>query len=149
LPEAIFLGFLTGEELSRTYASADIFVFPSTTESFGNVVLEASASGLPCVIAAEGGVMDLIQDGESGFIARPNDAFDFARKMEILIANQMLRDSFSATGLKLASSKKWNEVNKNLFRSYEELLSKNKCNIDDWQPAVLAATYKQGHFENS
>ena len=52
LPDAILAGFKSGEELSRAYASADIFVFPSTTESFGNVVLEAQASGLPCVVAS-------------------------------------------------------------------------------------------------
>ncbi len=63
LPEAVQAGFLRGHDLSRAYASADIFVFPSTTESFGNVVLEAAASGLPCVVPSEGGVMELVLDG--------------------------------------------------------------------------------------
>src|SRR5439155_3460569 len=55
LPDAVFLGYLTGESLASAYASADIFVFPSTTDTFGNVVIEAQASGLPVIVSDLGG----------------------------------------------------------------------------------------------
>jgi phosphatidylinositol alpha 1,6-mannosyltransferase len=127
LPDAILAGFKNGEELSRAYASADIFVFPSTTESFGNVVLEAEASGLPCVVASEGGVMDLVQNGETGFLAKPKDAADLASKMEILLTNEILRNSLSLKAREHAASKSWREVNRVLFRGYEELIANGKA----------------------
>jgi phosphatidylinositol alpha 1,6-mannosyltransferase len=122
LPEAIMAGFMKGEDLSRAYASADIFVFPSTTESFGNVVLEAQASGLPSVVAAEGGVMELVTDGETGFLSKPQDALDLASKMELLLTNEILRHSLSIKAQEYASLKSWKEVNRALFRGYEELI---------------------------
>jgi glycosyltransferase involved in cell wall biosynthesis len=125
LPDAIFAGFLRGQELSRAYASADIFAFPSTTESFGNVVLEAAASGLPCVVPTEGGVMDLVHDGVTGYLAKPQDPEDFASRMESLLTNEWLRNSFSVRAIDYASKRKWHEVNKTLFNGYEELLRKS------------------------
>ncbi|HTP67137.1 MAG TPA: glycosyltransferase [Geobacteraceae bacterium] len=67
---AVFAGFLGGEELSRGYASADLFVFPSATDTFGNVVLEAQASGLPVIVSDEGGPKELMKDGETGIVVR-------------------------------------------------------------------------------
>jgi phosphatidylinositol alpha 1,6-mannosyltransferase len=127
LPDAILAGFKSGEDLSRAYASADLFVFPSTTESFGNVVLEAQASGLPCIVASEGGVMDLVRDGETGFQTKPKDAFDLASKMEILLTNEILRNSLSLRAREYASEKSWREVNRALFRGYEELIADSKA----------------------
>ena len=60
LPDALFTGYLRGEELADAYASADFFVFPSTTDTFGNVVLEAQASGLPVIVSDVGGPRDLV-----------------------------------------------------------------------------------------
>ena len=78
LPHAIFTGFLNGEELAAAYASSDIFVFPSDSESFGNVTLEAMASGLPCVCADATGSRSLVVAGETGFLAPADDAAAFA-----------------------------------------------------------------------
>jgi len=74
----VFTGCLQGEELAAAYASSDVFVFPSTTETFGNVVLEAMAAGLPVVAAAAGGVKNLVVDGCNGFVCRPRNAADLA-----------------------------------------------------------------------
>ena len=65
-----FTGFLGGEELSAGYASADLFVFPSATDTFGNVVLEAQASGLPVIVSDEGGPKELMMDGETGIVVQ-------------------------------------------------------------------------------
>lgn len=66
---ATFLGWLAGDELARAYASADAFLFPSRTDTFGQVILEAQASGLPVVAVPEGGPASLIVSGESGLLA--------------------------------------------------------------------------------
>ena len=67
---ALFTGFLSGEELHTAYASSDVFVFPSTTDTFGNVVLEAQASGLPVIVSDEGGPKELIADGRTGMVVK-------------------------------------------------------------------------------
>jgi len=66
----LFTGYLAGENLQRGYASADLFVFPSATDTFGNVVLEAQASGLPVIVSDEGGPRELMIDGETGMVFR-------------------------------------------------------------------------------
>ena len=72
----LFTGFLSGEELARGYASADLFVFPSATDTFGNVVLEAQASGLPVIVSDQGGPKELMTDGETGVIVRAGSRDD-------------------------------------------------------------------------
>jgi glycosyltransferase involved in cell wall biosynthesis len=76
---AIFTGYLEGEQLQTAYASADLFVFPSATDTFGNVVLEAQASGLPVVVSDEGGPRELMQDGHTGRIFQAGNKDEFAR----------------------------------------------------------------------
>ncbi len=73
LPEAFFTGYLRGNELAAAYASADIFVFPSTTDTFGNVILEAQACGLPVVVSDSGGPKELVQDKGNGLITKSHD----------------------------------------------------------------------------
>ncbi|MBF0558021.1 MAG: glycosyltransferase [Nitrospirae bacterium] len=70
----LFTGFLTGEELHTAYASADVFVFPSTTDTFGNVVLEAQASGLPVIVSDEGGPKELIVNGRTGKVVKADSS---------------------------------------------------------------------------
>lgn len=125
-PDAILAGHLQGDQLSRAYASADIFVFPSTTESFGNVVLEAAASGLPIIGASEGGVGDLIRDGENGFLTIPCNPEDFALKMEMLLTNESSRNAMAAGALEFAAQKNWSRINQRLFKNYEMLIEKRK-----------------------
>ncbi len=122
-PDIFIEGHLEGEALSRAYASADLFVFPSTTESFGNVIQEAAASGLPSIGAAEGGVKDLIRDGETGLLARPRDAEDFAMKMEEVILNKSLRNSLAAEALETAFHKSWDNINRGLIDDYNEVIA--------------------------
>jgi glycosyltransferase involved in cell wall biosynthesis len=70
--EATFLGWVEGDALASTYASADLFVFPSTTDTFGQVILEAQASGLPVLAVRAGGPAELIEDGRTGCLVSPN-----------------------------------------------------------------------------
>jgi glycosyltransferase involved in cell wall biosynthesis len=91
LPDAVFLGYLTGEPLAKAYASADVFVFPSTTDTFGNVVIEAQASGLPVIVSDLGGPKELVEEGVSGFITKAHDADDFARAIGKLASDAKMR----------------------------------------------------------
>src|SRR5437660_445053 len=92
LPEALFTGYLTGKELAVAYASADIFVFPSTTDTFGNVIIEAQASGVPVIVSDSGGPKELVEDNENGLITKSHDVEDFVRDVRTLIADPALRE---------------------------------------------------------
>jgi glycosyltransferase involved in cell wall biosynthesis len=91
LPDAVFLGYLTGKPLATAYASADIFVFPSTTDTFGNVIIEAQASGLPVIVSDLGGPKELVEDGVNGLVTKARDVKDVARAIARLVDDQNMR----------------------------------------------------------
>lgn len=128
LPEAHLTGIQRGHELAQWYASSDIFVFPSTTETFGNVILEAYASGLPVIGVDKGGSMDLIQDQQTGFIAKSNTPTDIAQRVQILIENINLRIAMREQALAYAKNFSWEAINGALILSYQKLLSDFSCN---------------------
>lgn len=125
LPEAYFAGHQSGESLSRWYASADVFIFPSTTETLGNVVLEALASGVPAVVVDRGGPQDLISSGENGFIARANDIASIADAVEPLLRDEALRRRMGAAARLSADSRDWEEINGGLIESYARVVAAN------------------------
>ncbi|RNC70425.1 MAG: glycosyltransferase [Desulfuromonadales bacterium] len=86
----LFTGYLEGEALQACYASADLFVFPSTTDTFGNVVLEAQASGLPVIVSDEGGPQELMISGETGLIVRDIDRDGLAGAMLTMLRDPEL-----------------------------------------------------------
>lgn len=128
LPNAFFSGYLQGIELARWYASADLFVFPSTTETFGNVVLEAFASGLTVVAVDQGGVTDLISHGINGLLAKPRSPADFAHNIEILIKNEPYRQQLAKRAIETAHGFDWKVVNNNLIDNYYDIL-KNRISL--------------------
>ncbi|OQX14183.1 MAG: glycosyl transferase family 1 [Desulfobulbaceae bacterium A2] len=85
-----FTGYLHGEDLARAYASADIFVFPSTTDTFGNVVLEAQASGLPVIVSDQGGPRELMLPGTTGLVTRADDPDDLGQAMRTFSRDRQL-----------------------------------------------------------
>lgn len=91
LPDAVFTGFLDGAELATAYASSDVFVFPSETETFGNVTLEAMASGLPSVCADATGSRSLVQNGQTGYLVTPRRPLEFADAIAHLARDGDLR----------------------------------------------------------
>lgn len=110
LGDAIFTGYLGGEELARAYASADMFVFPSTTDTFGNVILEAQASGIPVVVSDVGGPRDLVGHGVDGMITRGLDADDLAAAIKMLAADDGLRRRMGAAGRSRVEGRDWSEA---------------------------------------
>jgi glycosyltransferase involved in cell wall biosynthesis len=109
-PDVIFTGFLEGETLAAAYASADVFVFPSTTDTFGNVVLEAQASGLPVIVSNRGGPPEIVSDGESGMIFDAAEPGSLKRVMRRLLTHAELRDRLAAGALENANQSGWQQV---------------------------------------
>lgn len=107
---AIFLGQIDHELLATIYASADVFVFPSVSEAFGNVVLEAMASGLPCVIANAGGSKDFIQNGINGFSCDPDNAHAFVDCIEKLLTQDTLHKQFQHLSLQNSKKLSWEKL---------------------------------------
>jgi phosphatidylinositol alpha 1,6-mannosyltransferase len=126
LPDAYFAGHQSGEALARWYASGDVFVFPSTTETFGNVVLEAQASGLPTVVVDRGGPPDLVQPGETGFIARGNDPADLAASVEGLLRDATERARMGRQARDAARERDWSAINGRLTESYRRVIDRHR-----------------------
>jgi len=122
LPHAIFTGFLNGEDLATAYASSDIFVFPSDSESFGNVTLEAMASGLPSVCANATGSRSLVVAGETGFLAPADDADAFAAHISALAQDAALRQRMGAAARARALTFSWEETMARMLGYYRALL---------------------------
>ncbi len=122
MPQALFLGHQTGEDLSRAYASSDIFVFPSTTETFGNVTLEAMASGLPPVCAKEGGAYGFVEHGVTGMLAAPRDPQDLATQIEFLLDHPDRRQEMGSAACTFAQEQSWEKIFQRLFESYAEVV---------------------------
>jgi glycosyltransferase involved in cell wall biosynthesis len=121
LPEAHFAGLRSGFDLARWYASADLFVFPSTTETFGNVVQEAMASGLASVVVDRGGPACVIEPGVSGLVARAKEPADLAEKVAALLRDPGRRRAMGEQGRQLALTRSWQEVNAGLLREYDAI----------------------------
>jgi glycosyltransferase involved in cell wall biosynthesis/predicted metal-dependent phosphoesterase TrpH len=107
LPEAFFTGYLRGKELAAAYASADVFVFPSTTDTFGNVILEAQASGLPVVVSDSGGPKELVEHEANGLITKSHDVKDFTRAVRALVTDPALRKRMAKSARDSVTDRSW------------------------------------------
>ncbi|MCR2802379.1 glycosyltransferase family 4 protein [Paenibacillus soyae] len=108
--DARFIGFLAPQELQRWYASADVLLFPSPTETFGNVVLEAMACGTPVIGADAGGVRETIREGVTGFKRQPGDPEAFASALERLHLDEELRLAMGRNAHEFAMSRSWEAI---------------------------------------
>lgn len=120
LPGADLPGVLRGEALAAAYASMDAFVFPSLTDTFGNVVLEAMASGVPAIVSAAGGPRFLVESGKTGFVA--SNAWGFASGIARLYHDRELRVSMGARARKAAERFSWDRVMEQVYQSYDACL---------------------------
>ncbi len=119
---ATFLGWLSGAELARTYANADLFLFPSATDTFGQVILEAQASGLPVVAVAEGGPLSLIEDRVTGLLCEAS-APALADAVLELAASPLLRESLSRAALASVRERTWERALARLGEGYGRVVS--------------------------
>jgi phosphatidylinositol alpha 1,6-mannosyltransferase len=116
LPRAEFTGVLTGEPLARAYANMDLFLFPSRTDTFGNVVQEALASGVPAVVTDFGGPRFLVRDGVTGFIASSDD--EFCARAVAVARNESLRRRMAAAARRDMLQKSWGRVFEKVHEGY-------------------------------
>jgi glycosyltransferase involved in cell wall biosynthesis len=117
-----FTGYLQGEALSTAYASADAFVFPSDTETFGQVIQEAMASGLPVVAARAGGAIDLVRDGVTGTFFRPGDADELRAQVRRVAAHPSQFAAMGLAGRAAAERRSWSNVMGELLDHYRRAL---------------------------
>jgi glycosyltransferase involved in cell wall biosynthesis len=118
---ATFLGWLEGEELARVYASADAFLFASRTDTFGQVILEAQASGLPVIAVDEGGPASLIEHGDSGLLTAP-DPDALASALVSVTGTPLLAERLRRAGLAAARQRTWKGSMAQLAGGYSEAL---------------------------
>ena len=106
LPDARFTGYLKGKQLAAAYASSDIFVFPSTTDTFGNVIIEAQASGLPVIVSDSGGPKELV-DESTGLVTKSHDAEDLARAIRTLVNDPQRRQQMANKARESVINRTW------------------------------------------
>ena len=121
LPDAIFAGFQKGADLGRAVASLDMLFNPSVTETFGNVTLEAMATGLPVVAARATGSTSLVAHGVSGALVEPGDAEAFADALQLYCEDTQARRAAGDAGLAASRRYSWDAVNAKLVEGYLEV----------------------------
>lgn len=132
LPAAVFLGARHGAQLARVYASLDVFAHTGAFETFGQVVQEAMASGLPVVAPAAGGPLDLVTDGVTGCLVPPHRADGFTRAVARLTADPGLRERYGRAARAAIDGRSWAAVGDELLGHYAGVLT-------GAAPAALAA----------
>jgi glycosyltransferase involved in cell wall biosynthesis/predicted metal-dependent phosphoesterase TrpH len=126
---ATFLGWLDGEDLARAYASADMFMFASQTDTFGQVIVEAQASGLPVLAVAEGGPVSLIENGETGLLA-PAHAGALAADLVRLAEDALLRERLRRAALQAVRGRTWESSLQQLAAGYRTALGERAPGVD-------------------
>jgi glycosyltransferase involved in cell wall biosynthesis len=119
--QAEFTGVLTGAELSRTFANFDVLAFPSETDTFGLVVLEAFASGVPAVVSDRGGPQYTVRHGSSGYVARNFDEFvSFTAR---LMSQPQLFAAMRVAAREQALTTSWDRIFEGMYEAYARCLS--------------------------
>jgi phosphatidylinositol alpha 1,6-mannosyltransferase len=142
MPDAAFLGGVSHQDVAVAMASADLFVFPSTTDTFGNVVLEAQASGLPTVVSDIGGPSEKVVDSETGYICRAGDARAFADVLIPLLRSQPRRRGMGQAAREWAELHRWDHSMEPLLGAWRDAL---KVSAPASDPLVLNATRSLSH----
>jgi glycosyltransferase involved in cell wall biosynthesis len=123
-----FAGYLSGDDLTAAYCAADIFVFPSAIETFGLVVAEAMAVGLPVVSSRVGGVPELIEHGHNGYIFEVNDIDQMTAHVQELIDDPVKRRQMGQAALRAVQGLTWEAINDDLLAEYHQLVKNHSAN---------------------
>ena len=126
LPEAIFIGQQTGDDLARALASTDVFLNPSITEAFGNVTLEAMACALPVIAAEATGATNLVRSGITGTLVDGTDPDEFAEALAAYARDPDLRQRHGEAGFQVAKMMDWDSINSAVIRAYKHAIIKRE-----------------------
>jgi glycosyltransferase involved in cell wall biosynthesis len=146
--DTYFTGYLVGDDLPQAFASADVFVFTGPNETFGQVVQEAMASGLPAVVTQQGAVADLVLPGETGYICAEDPA-GFAAAIIRLRDQPALREQIAFKSRQLAAQRPWETVLSQLETHYAEAVGLNERLLRLYPPAEglsLASLFNRGQW---
>jgi len=125
LKHAEFTGFLDGENLAEAYANMDVFLFPSETDAFGNVIQEANASGAPAIVSDQGGPKFIVQNNVTGFIAKNFE--EFSKYALMLMDNPEKLATMKKAAREFASSRSWDAVFESVYDAYAEAIALSKA----------------------
>jgi glycosyltransferase involved in cell wall biosynthesis len=125
--KVVFTGFMKGEKLATAYACGDVFLHCSITETFGLVVLESMASGVPVVARDEGGPSEIVADGKSGYLVPPSDLDGFVRNVLKLGNNPGLRKTMSIESRRMADEATWEKINNQVAWKMAEALENQEA----------------------
>jgi len=136
----VFTGYLRGDDLAQAYAAGDLFVFPSANETFGNVVLEAMASGLPVVAPRSGGPVDIVRDGETGYLFESNNPEEMVRLTAKCVrdAEQMRRMGRAARAF--AETQRWDVVLDGVLEEYADVVAAQRAARQQPQVSRISAS---------
>src|SRR5947209_13457695 len=126
LPNAIFTGQITGDELARALASSDVFLNPSITEAFGNVTLESMACALPVIAAEATGATNLVHSGVTGMLVDGTEPDEFADALAAYARDPELRRRHGEAGLAIARTRDWDTINSAVIRAYKHAIVKRE-----------------------
>lgn len=134
LPEALFLGHLSGPQLARAVAGFDVFVHPGSSETFGQTIQEAMAAGVPVVAVGQGGPLDLVRSSIDGWLYRPGDLADLRARVADLAGDSAKRRAFAAAAHEATQGRTWEALTGDLVGHYER--ARRLRRIDDARMAA-------------
>ncbi|MEP2024453.1 MAG: glycosyltransferase family 1 protein [Reichenbachiella sp.] len=126
MPKAVFTGKKVGIDLAKIYASCDLFFFPSESETFGNVVIEAMASGLPVVAADAGGPSEIVKNNKTGFLVKPRKAKKFANRIVEILSNHEMHKQMSQEALNFVQTRTIESLHDQLWEIYNQTINKHQ-----------------------
>ncbi|MFG6443697.1 GDSL-type esterase/lipase family protein [Microbacterium sp. P07] len=133
LPDAVFTGHLSGAELGEVMAGFDVFVHPGESETFGQTIQEALASGVPVVATGVGGPLDLVRSSIDGWLYRPGDLDDMRARVADLVGDEAKRRAFALAARESISGRTWDALGSQLVGHYRDAITLRP--IDDALPA--------------
>lgn len=123
MPKAHFFGSVKPEKIGQYYASADVLFFPSTTETFGQVVQEALASGCPAMVSDQGGCQEIVKESQAGYVFSEQDIKAYSAGIQELVVDLTKRQDLQRKALAYAKTKQWDQVNQTVIDVYKDLLN--------------------------
>jgi phosphatidylinositol alpha 1,6-mannosyltransferase len=144
MPNAVFAGFLSGEALATALASGDIFLNPSTTETFGNVNLEAMASGLAMVCADAPNTRALLSHDRSALLCAPEQPTSYAAALSKLLVDDGARRRFGAEALRRSADYSWSEILDEVAKVYVTARDRHVASAALAEPSIAGAPRRYG-----